>query len=53
MSPFLRRVRSGIILPLMRAPMHWWPTSVWMVYAKSITVASRGSDFTWPFGVKV
>ena len=27
-SPFLRRVRSGTILPLTRAPTHWWPTSV-------------------------
>ena len=29
MSPFCSRVRSGTILPLMSAPTHWWPTSVW------------------------
>ena len=28
MSPFLRRLRSGTMLPFTRAPTHWWPMSV-------------------------
>ena len=53
MSPLRSRARSGTILPFTRAPTHWWPTSVWMEYAKSTGVASRGSAFTSPFGVKM
>ena len=50
-SPFLSSRERGAICPLILAPEHWCPTSVWTVYAKSIGVASFGRALTSPSGV--
>ena len=30
MSPFFSPVRNGTSRPLTRAPLQWWPSSVWI-----------------------
>jgi hypothetical protein len=51
-SPFWMAVLSGTIRPLMREPVQVFPTSVWIMKAKSTGVAPRGSWMTLPIGVK-
>ncbi len=53
MSPFTSGVLRGTSRPFTRAPVVWWPTSVWTRYAKSTGVAPRGNAKTAPFGLKM
>jgi hypothetical protein len=51
MSPFCSLWSSGTIRPLTFAPMHRWPMSVWIRYAKSIGVEPAGRSLISPLGV--
>jgi len=50
-SPFFSSVRSGTCTPLILAATVWSPTSLWIEYAKSTTVAPRGMARIWLRGV--
>ena len=51
-SAELSLVSRGTRRPLTLAPMHLWPTSVWIEYAKSTGVALAARAMTLPLGVK-
>ncbi len=50
-SPFWSLYFRGTMALFTLAPTHWFPTSVWMLYAKSMGVAPWGNAFTSPSGV--